>query len=150
MFTDNTILAFKIYGGGGNRRRVKCLGEYPIGHFTYDLFLDCDEEGNIVGTEYKDDSGNFVGLTVEQEKTGIGRIDIDGDYNTIYTKRCIDIDCDSTEAYAIMKDCADVEAAEFWQYITDGVTDEDRIEDFADKYGLDKDDIARYNKYPWF
>ena len=54
----------------------------------------------MLGDEiYTNDNGNPVGLTVKEAETGIGRIDIDGEYNTIYT--CFLCDCDEKELNAI-------------------------------------------------
>lgn len=44
---------------------------------------------------YIDSNGNPVGLTVEEADGGIGCIDIDGDYDTTYTKLLSD--CDTNE-----------------------------------------------------
>ena len=101
-FTAETIIAFQISGGGGNRRSIDCLGEGKIGDYTADLFAPTDEEGNPTEGEYTDETGNGVGLTIAEERTGIGRIDIDGDYNTIYTRKLANIEYTDEEARAMV------------------------------------------------
>jgi len=52
----------------------------------------------MLGEEvYYDGGGNPVGLTVEEAETGIGVIDIDGDYDTTYTCRLTDCDEDELQ-----------------------------------------------------
>jgi hypothetical protein len=77
---EKMILAFKIARGGkfNNSGYLYFLGDKNIGEFTNDLF--------IVNNEYVTFDGNKVGLTDNDCYNGIGKIDIDGDYNTIYTK----------------------------------------------------------------
>ena len=136
---ENSVIAFKIYGGGGNRRKLACLGEHKIGDFTDDLWSPVDEEGNDIEGEYKDDAGNPVGLTTEDVRTGIGRIDIDGEYNTIYTKRLGDIAYDSEEAYAMAQTISDI--CEEWVvgYFCNGESDE-AAKAIIGELGLDIDD----------
>jgi hypothetical protein len=50
---------------------------------------------------YFDGSGNPVGLTKKEVDSGIGRIDIDGDYDTTYTQYLSD--CDEREIEIIKK-----------------------------------------------
>lgn len=50
---------------------------------------------------YIDCNGNSVGLTQAEEETGIGRINIDHDYNTTYT--CLLKDIDEKEAQAVLR-----------------------------------------------
>jgi hypothetical protein len=120
---ENSVIAFKIYGGGGNRRKIACLGEHKIGDFIDDLWAPTDEEGNEIEGEYRTDTGNLVGLTTEDVRNGIGRIDIDGEYNTIYTKRLGDIDYTDEEAYAMAQSA---EFIEEWVvgYFCNGESDE--------------------------
>lgn len=132
---EQTIVAFKIHGGGGNNRKLTYLGEHSIGEFTEDLFTAYEnfseaerkfsDDREVIEALYeainKEDvqewekkydfklgeliyhiNCNRVGLTVAQEKTGIGRIDKDGDYNTIYTCRLAD--CDEKELATITND----------------------------------------------
>lgn len=46
------------------------------------------------------DTGNAVGLTESEVEVGVGRIDIDGGYNTTYT--CFLKDCDQNELQLIL------------------------------------------------
>ena len=73
------IVAFHIGRGGRfyNSGHLSYIGENTINYFTNDLFLSEDE------SEYLDLNGEKVGLLVEND--GIGRIDIDGQYDTTYT-----------------------------------------------------------------
>lgn len=73
------IVAFHIGKGGRfyNSGHLSYIGENDINNFTNDLFLSEDE------SEYLDLNGEKVGLLVDND--GIGRIDIDGQYDTTYT-----------------------------------------------------------------
>lgn len=108
FFDENTIVAFKISNGG----KLSCLGEHQIGEFTSDLI---EKDG-----EYYDDSMNSVGLTVEEEATGIGRIDIDGVYDTVYTKYLADIDYTDREAWALVHDADSFTAEQAVLYFING------------------------------
>ena len=91
-----TILEFKIgkidakgkchQNGGG----LKFIGESKgIGSSDAmdQLFPPCFKNGEERKTgEYKDDQGNGVGLTVEMVKSGIGEINFDREFDTVYTK----------------------------------------------------------------
>ena len=135
---ENSVIAFKIYGGGGNRRKLACLGEHTIGDFTGDLWAPTDEEGNEIEGEYRTD--NYpVGLTTADVRSGIGRIDIDGEYNTIYTKRLGDIEYTSEEAYAMVNNYS--ELIEEWVvgYYCNGESDEN-AKAIISELGLDVDD----------
>lgn len=94
--TADTVIAFHI--GCGSRshnpgyRTVS--GEFQIGSFTESLFLQDD------GT-YTDCAGNSVGLTSEDVSSGIGRIELDGDYDTTYTLRLGDADMKGKEGDAV-------------------------------------------------
>jgi len=79
------ILAFKIARGGrfNNQGYLYFLGDKDINEFTNDLFL--------VNEEYLTSNGDKVGLTEDDCQSGIGKIDIDGNYNTIYTKYSDDL-----------------------------------------------------------
>jgi hypothetical protein len=95
MKSSKIIVAFHVGRGGRfyNPGNLTFIGEQKISHFTSDLFLNEDE------TEYVDGAGNYVGLTVEEEKTGIGRINIDNEYDTTYTRSLFD--CSFKEIMAI-------------------------------------------------
>lgn len=97
FFSAETILAFEYSGRG-----TKCLGEHKIDDYLEDLFPPIDEDGNEIEGEYTDDSGNLVGLTTEDVKTGIGTIRIDGPH-CIYAKKLGDISFDSAEARSMVR-----------------------------------------------
>lgn len=80
LLQDNSelILAFRI-GEKGKQGGLRFLGEQDINEFTSDLFEDEDSG------EYVDESGNFVGLDIDNDGTGV--IDRDGDYDTTYCLR---------------------------------------------------------------
>lgn len=73
------IVAFHIGKGGRyyNSGHLSYIGEHTINYFTNDLFLSENE------SEYLDPNGEKVGLLFDNN--GIGRIDIDGEYDTTYT-----------------------------------------------------------------
>ena len=55
---------------------------------------------DMLGVEqYFDGNGNTVGLTCDEEFEGVGRIDVDGGYDTTYT--CYLSDCSENEITAI-------------------------------------------------
>ena len=96
METKKTILEFKIgkwdaknryyQNGGGLKFRDESSG---IGscYEMEQLFPPCFKNGKERKTgEYKDDQGNGVGLTVEMVKSGIGEINLDREFDTVYTK----------------------------------------------------------------
>jgi hypothetical protein len=104
-------VAFRIYGGGGNRTRKKVLevGEnlsiIDYVHQNDNLFIR--EEDFFIESESEktledfcgvfDCSGNRIWSLSELEnakKTGLGYLDIDGDYNTIYVCDCSDLEED--------------------------------------------------------
>jgi len=81
---NNTmILKFHIGRGGrfNNQGFLTFIGEERIdeGYPFEELFSDDERK------EYIDSSGNDVGLTFDEAESGIGVIDIDGEYNTTYT-----------------------------------------------------------------
>ena len=96
MKTKKIILEFKIgkwdaknryhQNGGG----LKFIGESRGIGSSYamdQLFPPCFKNGKERKSgEYKDDQKNGVGLTVEMVKSGIGEIDFDGKFDTVYTK----------------------------------------------------------------
>lgn len=106
FFTDETIIAFHIGRGGvyNNPNFLTCLGEHKIGDFIDDLFPPTDDEGNEIEGEYTDDCGNLVDLTTSDVKSGIGRINIDEEYDTTYTEKLGDIHPYSREAYAMVNE----------------------------------------------
>ena len=105
-FNAETIVAFHIGRGGRfwNQGHLSFVGEKKIGDFIDDLFWDTDEDGNAIpDAELRTDSGHEVGCTWAEVETGIGRIDIDGDYDTTYTMKLSDVEEDSREWDAIFK-----------------------------------------------
>lgn len=81
---ESTIVMFHIGRGGrfNNQGYKTFKGINDItdcSDFENNLFLN--EETN----EWLDCSGNEVGLTLEESESGIGRINIDNDYDTTYT-----------------------------------------------------------------
>jgi hypothetical protein len=87
VFENNKdlIVAFHIGRGGRfyNSGHLSYIGEKDINDFVENLFLNEDE------TMYTDGDGNEL---LEVENGGIGRIDVDGGYNTTYTCRVWDLD----------------------------------------------------------
>lgn len=100
FFDENTIVAFHIGRGGrfNNDGHITFLGQHTIDEFVHDLFIS-DDEGF-----YKTESGHNTGLTKEAAESGIGRIDIDGGYDTTYTMRVGDIDGYSDEWNAVFRE----------------------------------------------
>ena len=94
---NKTIVAFHIGRGGrfNNAGHTSFIGEKSISNFVDSLFLKEDK------TEYTDGNGNKIGLTVEECNSGIGIINIDGDYDTTYT--CYLQDCSDEELEIIAK-----------------------------------------------
>jgi hypothetical protein len=96
MKTKKTILEFKIgkfdakgnyyQNGGGLILRGETSGVGSSDAMDQ-LFPPCFKNGKERKTgEYTDDQGNGVGLTVEMVNSGIGEINLDGSYDTVYTK----------------------------------------------------------------
>lgn len=114
-FNESTMVAFHIGRGGRfyNGGHLTFLGEGKIADFTEDCCAPStilvDEDGNeelIVDMEtpdamWTDENGNGVGLTNEEYKDGIGRIDMDGEYDTTYTTYLKDVEEGSDEWDAI-------------------------------------------------
>ena len=96
MKTKKTILEFKIgkfdaegkyyQNGGGLVFRGESRGIVSC-YEMYQLFPPRFKNGKKRRTgEYTDDQGNGVGLTAEMVKAGIGEINFDGQFDTVYTK----------------------------------------------------------------
>ena len=77
---NDTPVGFQVSRGGQSRNsgHVSFLGETTINAYTGALFL---RDG-----EYFTETGNRVGLTEAEAQTNCGRINIDGEYNTIYVQ----------------------------------------------------------------
>lgn len=100
-FKAETIVAFHIGRGGrfNNGGHLTFLGEGKISDYTEDCMnpvmidenSDSDQpeliEDNSPEAEWTDYNGNSVGLTNAEYQSGIGRINIDLEYNTTYTMR---------------------------------------------------------------
>lgn len=99
-FSEDEILCFHIGRGGRfyNSGHLTFLGAMPITKASvYDtLFIDDNASDE---TEFRGGSGNGVGLTQGEANTGIGRINIDNDYDTTYT--CMIKDLNESEISAI-------------------------------------------------
>jgi hypothetical protein len=96
--SNNTILEFHIGRGGrfNNQGFLYFVGESKgIAHtsaYGNDVFPPCNDEGETIDEgECLNCNGNEVGLTMEEANSGIGRIDLDGDYDTTYTTYLEDI-----------------------------------------------------------
>ena len=99
----DTLITFHV----GRRGRFYNAGHLSvisynksIQEFTEDLFLE-EHNGQLV---YFDSSGHNTGLTLTQAEKKTGRIDIDGEYNTIYTTRLKDLT--EKETQVVLKDRA--------------------------------------------
>ena len=177
----SSIVAFKIGRGGQfyNAGHKSYIGEYEIGHFTYDLFRDYENASSIIDSLkfhpnlkefveeyymdpnekaqklfdklgfdfgeviYCESNGNPVGLTESDEESGIGCIDIDGDYDTTYTKYLHE--CDLSELKLIDNDNNDDLLIEYFEYYNEEINWEnfngeyiDLIEDFESGLSIDE------------
>ncbi len=116
---NKTIVAFHIGRGGRfyNEGHTSFIGEKSISDFVSDFYLNSDE------TEYTldGDDGSLVGLSVEECETGIGRINIDGGYNTTYTRYIEDCTDEELEIIAKTKE-------ERGYYASENVYEEVKIE----------------------
>lgn len=101
------------------------LSNEAISFFKNRLRLDF---GELV---YTDGSGNEVGLSFEEAKTGIGRIEIDGDYNTTYTSYLEDLDQNEFSLLPIHL------KAEYVNIFTEIYVEENTIEKAFDWFGQD-------------
>lgn len=88
LYSKNDLLLFRITGGGGNNMKLTCEG--------MDKITDCIDWGRLFPKENGlfDSSGNELMSKKEWEtalRTGEGRLEIDGYYNTYYTEKLGDI-----------------------------------------------------------
>lgn len=128
-FTAETIVAFHIGRGGRfyNGGHLTFLGEGKISDYTEDCFApvmvdensnsDLPEliDDNSPEAEWTDCNGNSVGLTNAEYQSGIGRIDMDGEYDTTYTMRLGDIEEGDKEWDAIFaENTSDAEDAQMF------------------------------------
>lgn len=91
---NKELVLFHIHGGGGNNRKIEF---YSKGGITdcpewYDLFTQEDEEGVITLTDCK----GYELMDAEEYNlaitTGVGRLEIDGEYNTWYATPLEELD----------------------------------------------------------
>lgn len=92
-YSGDTILCFHIGRGGrfhnpGFLTLKSAETEIMKTSAFNNLFIDEDAKPE---DEYRDASGNPIGLTVAQAESGIGMIDIDGGYDTTYTTKIADL-----------------------------------------------------------
>ena len=97
---EKTIAMFHISGGGGNSRGLEFIGFKEInecGDWDAAFINEEDEDGNPIPEEERElthESGRVLMDSDELKKaldTGIGRIEIDGYYNTTYTTYAEDL-----------------------------------------------------------
>jgi hypothetical protein len=132
----NELLLFHIHGGGGNNKRIEF---YSMGGITdcpewNDLFTQEDEEGVITLT---DCNGNELMDAEEYNKaitTGVGRLEIDGDYNTWYT--CPLDELNDEEFYALDEDVKEIYLKEIFHYSDEDLDGEDLNDIYA--FGLNE------------
>lgn len=87
--TSTTIVKFHVGRGGRffNAGHKTFLGISRIDEGAdYNSLFPNEETGDFL-----DCNGNSVGLTIEEAATGIGTIDLDGNYDSTYTKYITDI-----------------------------------------------------------
>ena len=98
---EKMIAMFQIKGGGGNKRSLQFEGFKKI-YDCYDwnnFFIHQTDENDVPIPEDEqvltDETGREL-MNAEELKvaleTGIGRIEIDGDYDTVYTTYAEDLD----------------------------------------------------------
>lgn len=110
-----TIVTFQVGRGGRyfNGGHTTFYDDCPIGHVhvvSEKLFSpvshydddDCAVEDEDPEAEWTDCDGHEVGLTNAMIESGIGIIDIDGDYESYYSKYLED--CDENELLIILED----------------------------------------------
>jgi hypothetical protein len=151
-FTAETIVAFHIGRGGRfyNGGHLTFLGEGKISDYTEDCWapktVDDNEElidDNSPEAEWTDCNGNSVGLTNAEYQSGIGRIDMDGEYNTTYTMRLGDIEEDSKEWDAIFADnTSDAEDAQIFFRPQLGIQSLDELANYINENEDWQNDIA--------
>jgi hypothetical protein len=89
-----TVAMFHICGGGGNKRGLEFIGFkkiYECADWDAAFVNEENEDGNPTPEEEREltnESGRVLLDSDELKKaldTGIGRLEIDGDYDTVYT-----------------------------------------------------------------
>jgi len=109
---NSTIIKFHIGRGGRfynqGHLSFKGIQEIDEGDVFYSLFLNDETK------EYYTETGSEVGLTEEGAATGIGRIDIDGDYDTTYTTTVDEL---TEKEIEVLRDDSDYDAKEIIQFL---------------------------------
>jgi hypothetical protein len=95
MKQEKTIVAFHIGRGGrfNNQGHVRYIGEMNIEHFVrrgnHIFFHNRDERGRFCKPYYADLNGNHL-IFEEEAATGVGVLNFDNDYDTVYCKHIED------------------------------------------------------------
>lgn len=101
----NSFAAFHIGRGGKNFKpgHIEYLGPHNICYFLGSNMIFPPESAEDPSAEWTDCDGNGVELTNEMTCTGIGRINIDGQFGTTYTMRVGEIVPNSPEWEALLQ-----------------------------------------------
>lgn len=138
---NKELVLFHIHGGGGNNKRIEF---YSMGGITdcpewNDLFTQEDEEGVITltdceGYELMDAEEYIIAIT-----TGVGRLELDGDYNTWYSTPLEELD--EEEFHALDEDVKREYLNVVQELPMDKLEDKDEEElDDIFIFGLDEDE----------
>jgi hypothetical protein len=118
----NTIFKFKVGRGGrfynpghlsfeGVSKGITHTSEF---NSLFPPMLENGEEDLSPDAEWRDGSGNSVELTNAMIECGIGRINMDGEYDTVYTIYAKD--CDDDEAALVFKEAQLFNGKYYHQY----------------------------------
>ena len=101
----NSFAAFHIGRGGKNFQpgHIEYLGPNNICYYLGSNKIFPPESAEDPAAEWTDCDGNGVELTNEMTRTGIGRINIDGQFDTTYTMRVGEIMPNSPEWEALLQ-----------------------------------------------
>ena len=101
----DSFAAFHIGRGGKNFQpgHIEYLGPHNICYFLGSNKIFPPESADDPAAEWTDCDGNGVELTNEMTCTGIGRINIDGQFDTTYTMRVGEIMPNSPEWEALLQ-----------------------------------------------
>lgn len=101
----DSFAAFHIGRGGKNFKpgHIEYLGPHNICYFLGSNMIFPPESAEDPSAEWTDCDGNGVELTNEMTCTGIGRINIDGQFDTTYTMRVGEIVPNSPEWEALLQ-----------------------------------------------
>ena len=102
---NDSFAAFHIGRGGKNFQpgHIEYLGAHNICYYLGSNKIFPPESAEDPSAEWTDCDGNGVELTNEMTRTGIGRINIDGQFDTTYTMRVGEIVPDSPEWEALLQ-----------------------------------------------